>query len=320
VIHRLKNKLKLLCLLRKGLVYFCIFILSQSCDKKEGSFLTELAFENLVVIASGNGSNRSVSIYDLNGNLIKVMGDFRTTGGTPRGVVYIGDQTFLVAQDNADKIDYLGFNKSKSAFHGSNYYSGTIYDLVKDSRGNIYSTETNRIEKFSPEGNRLPLSTGNSFIHSAIGACSISNARELFMTDDDMLIVASYSGGRIVVYDVSTDTPTCVTSVSVGTTVYGVLLHSNGSLYFTRWSNDSIYRANPDGSGASIIWSSNTGVLNNPASLAEMPDGSILVGGYSNHTVERIDEDGNRIGNIPFIADGQTLSIADIIILEEDEE
>ncbi len=318
--NSIKNKLKILRSLRKGLIYFCIFLLSQSCDKKEGSFLTELDFSNLIAIASGNGSNRSVSLYDINGNLIKVMGNFRTTGGVPRGLVYVGDQTFLVAQDNADKIDYLGFDQSKSAFHGSNYYSGTIYDLVKDSRGNVYSTESNRIEKFSPTGDRLPLSTGNSFIHNAIGACSISGARELFMTEDDLLIVASYSNGRIVVFDVSTDTPACVTSVSVGTTVYGVLLHSNGSLYFTRWSNDSIYRANPDGSGATVIWSSNTAILNNPASLAEMPDGSILVGSYSRHTVEKIDEDGNRIGSVPFISDGQTLSVADILVIGEDEE
>jgi len=316
----LKNRLLLFKKLQNFCVYACIFLLSQSCEKKEGSFLTELALENLIIVTSGNGSHRGVSAYDLNGNLMKVIGDFRLTGGTPRGSVYIGDQTFLIAQDNPDKIDYLNYSGAKSTYHGSNYYSGAIYDLVKDSRGNIYSTESSNIEKTSPDGVRQPLPTGNAFIQGAVGACTISNAREMFMTADDRLIIASYSNGRILTYDVSGDTPVCLSSVSVGTLVYGVLLHSNGDLYFSRISNDAIYRANSDGSDAVIIWNTNTAILNNPTAMAEMPDGSILVSSSSRNTIERLGEDGTRIGTIPFIADGQTLSVADIIIIGEDEE
>lgn len=318
--HVLKNKLKILRLLRKSFVYFSIFILSQSCDKKEGSFLTELAFENMIIITSGNGSNRSITAYDLNGNLLKVLGNFRLTGGVPRGSVYIGNQNFLIAQDNPDKIDNLNFSGELTTFHGSNYYSGAIYDLVKDSRGNIYSTESSNIEKISPEGIRLPFPTGNAFIQGTIGACAISNAREMFMTEDDILIVASLSNGRIITYDVSGDAPVCISSVAVGTQPYGVLLHSNGSLYYTRQTTDEIYRANPDGSGGVVVWNTNTAIINNPTAMAEMPDGSILVSSSSLHTIERLDEDGNRIGILPFISDGQTLTPADIIVLGEDEE
>jgi len=249
---KLKNKLKIFKTIQKYFVYFLIFLLSQSCDKKEGSFLTELPFENLVVITSGNGSHRGITAYDLGGNFVRSIGDFRLTGGLPRGTIYVGSERFLVVQDGPDKIDYLTFSGNQSPFYGSNFFSGATYDLAQDSRGNVYATESSNIEKFSPDGSRLPLSTGNAFIQGSVGACTISNARDLYITEDDILIIASFTNGNIIRVDVSTDTPVCLSSVNVGTQVHSAFLHSNGSLYYSRLTTDEIYRANPDGSGGVV--------------------------------------------------------------------
>ncbi len=315
-----KNSFKRKCIKTLLLCGFC-FLTTQSCNYEEGGFLTELDFTDVIIVTGSNGSHRGISAYDFNGQLIKVITDFRTDGGTPRSSLYFGDGVLLTAQDGPDKIDKYNYKDvNKQIFYGSNYLSGAIYDMVQDSRGNVYVVESNNVEKFDPEGNREPFQTGNAFIQGTIGACTISGGRGLFMTDSDHLIVASYNSGRVIVYDVSTDTPACLTSVSVGAQVNGVMLHSNGSLYYTRLNTDAIYRANPDGTGSVTIWAGDTSRINNPADLVELPDGTILVAGISNHQIWRIDEDGNEVGNNPFIADGQTLSVRDIEVIVSDDD
>lgn len=311
--------LKVISKLSTALKIFSL-VLVLSCSQDEGGFLTETPFENIIVISSSSTTHRGITAYDLDGNLIKVITDFRADGGTPRSTVHLGDGNFLTVQDNPDKATKYDFKTAtKSNFIGTNFFSGTIMDSVVDSRGNIYVAETHAIEKFNSSGNREPLQTGNAFIQGTIGVCALNNARGLFMTEDDILIVASFTSGDIVIYDVSTETPQCLSSVSVGAEVNGVMLHSNGSLYFTRFNTDEIYRAAPDGSGAILIWPGDITKINNPADLVELPDGTILVAGLSNHQIWRIDEDGAEVGTNPFIVDAQTSTIRDIeIILSED--
>ncbi len=305
---------KTISLIKIILIYVSLFFLTQACDKKEGSFLTESSIEPMIVLISGNGSHRGVTAYDLDGNFIKVITDFRFTGGTPRSITHVSGDTFIVGQENPDQLEYVNLDGEVSDFFSSNYFSGGIYDAVRDSEGNVYSIESNNIEKIDASGARKPFVTGSAFIQGNADGCSLNVPTKLVLTENNHLIVAGYNSGNITTFDISGDTVTCLSQVNVGNQLYALHLHSNGSLYFGRWANDSIYRADPDGNNATIIWSSNTSIINNPTDIVELPNGNLLIAAYSSHTVEQLDQDGNRIGTIPFIADGQTLSVFDIVV------
>ena len=56
--------------------------------------------------------------------------------------------------------------------------------------------------------------------------------------------------------------------------------------------------------------------LNNPTAMVELENGDILVASSVTDSIERITEDGTRVGTLPFIRDAFTLNITDMKILD----
>ncbi len=299
--------------------------LGTSCSKNEAEFLAlpavtaDAVYEtnNYIVISSGDANHRGMAIYDELGNYISQMTNFRdpTKIGYPRGIAQFDNNNILVALDANDRVEMMSLDDySTTTFYYGTLLNGYIYDLEVDSNSNAYVTESSRIEQFDNTGfNTTPV-----YINTTVGGCTISNARQMAIDKtNNILIAASYSNARILRYDISGSTSSCLNSTATASNPYGVLLHSNGDIYYTTWGNDQIYRANADMSGATVIFATDTSTLNNPTSLVELPDGTILVASSATDTVEQFEADGTHIGT--YIRDTQTLNITDIKIITRTE-
>lgn len=306
-----------------------IFLLSLigsivSCSKKEGEFLTlpvaaeDIVYQtvNYVMISSGDANHRGVALYDETGEFLDVVANFRdpATLGYPRGLLQLGNDNILFALDGTDRLETMVFDSfAFSSFFSGGTLAGNIYDLAKNSSNYIFVIESNGVERFDNTG----IQTTPLYMGTTIGGCTLNNPRQMIINANDELLVTSYGNHRILHYDVSTDTPTCLTSTGTVNNPYAILAHSNGDIYYATWSDDQIYRANADGSGGAVIFATNTTILSNPTSIVELPSGNIIVASSATDTVEEFEPDGTYVGT--FIRDTQSLNILDMTLITREE-
>ncbi|MDC0980232.1 hypothetical protein OAQ84_00705 [Bdellovibrionales bacterium] len=293
-----------------------IFLLS-SCDNEKGVILTTPSrAAGSIIIASQDGSHLGVTRYGLDGGYEDFLTHYRDTiSSYPRGLALGDNNSIMVLLDGEDRVEQLNFEGETALFYASNYLSGTLYDIV---RGNdyYYVIESNRIERISLDGER----TNPTYINTNLGSCSLSTPRHMIINSQGQLVVVqSGGGGDIHTYDISSDTASCVSSVAFSNAPVGLVEHSDGYLYVVTQSDDSIYRADPDGSNPVKIWVRDLAIINNPNVIVEHPDGTLLVGSNNTHSIEEIDTDGVRVGDESFIKDIFTRSIYDILIIEGSE-
>ncbi len=269
-----------------------------------------------IVTAGGTANHYAVAIYDIEGHFLYQINRYRQPAslGIPRGLLQLDNNNLIIALDNTDRLESFLFDDfSFSSFFSGGTLSGNIYGLAKDNSNNILVIESNAIEKFSSEGAQVtPL-----YIGTTVGGCTLNGPRLMTVNSDDILFVSSYTNHRILRYDISSSTPSCLSSTATANNPYGVLLHSNSDFYYTTFGDDQIYRANPDGSNAVSIFTTNLTILNNPTAMLELPDGTIIIASSNTHTVERFDEDGNHLGT--FIRDAQSMNIQDMTIMTRTE-
>ena len=290
-----------------------------ACSMKNAEFLTlpvnptDLVYEtnSYIITVGATANHNAVAVYDVDGNLIKQIDYYRQPAslGTPRGIVQMDEDNFLIASDTTDRIDnFLWTGFTPSTFFSGGGLAGNIYDIEKDSSNNLLVIETNTIERFDSAGNqKTPI-----YIAATVGGCTLSGPRTMAIDANDVLYVSSYTNNRILRYDVSGATSTCLNSTATTASPNGLLIHSNGYVYYNTHGDDQIYRANADMSGATAVFTTNTTILNNPSAMIELPDGTILVASTGTNTVEQFDEDGTYIGN--FLRDAQSLTIQDMTI------
>ncbi|MCB9027261.1 MAG: hypothetical protein H6625_13150 [Bdellovibrionaceae bacterium] len=309
------------------ITFIGILIGTSSCSKKEGEFLTipldagdvvapVYATNYYVVIASGDTNHYGVSLYNESGQFVNLLKHFRDPSelGAPRGLIQFGNDNLLIALDNTDRIENFNLNTfSNAPFFSGGTLAGNIYDIETDSNNNILVIESNAIERFdSTAAQTTPI-----YISTTVGSCTLNGPRQMVVNNNNELLVTSYTNGRILHYDISTNTSSCITTTNVAANPYGILVHSNGSVYYNTWSDDQIWRANADGSGGVVVFATNLTILNNPGAMVELPDGTILVASTGTDTIEQFDENGNYIGT--FIRDTQSLNVSDIAILSRQE-
>lgn len=283
------------------------------CGSEKGAFFT--LGRPLLLIAGQDTNHRGVSAYTLEGIPVGSIANFRVEASSPRGLAYFDDDTVLVAVDGSDGVSKLNLDGTKEIFHGSSNLNGNIYDMELGPDGYYYVIESNRIEVFNDLGERQ----ASKLINTTTGSCTLSNPRSMTIDFNGYLVVTNQGGaGNILRYDISGDTATCVSSVAFGNSPYGVLAHSNGYLYITTQGDDTIYRADPDGSNAVEIWTVDLTILRDPTQILELPNGDLLVASSFTDTVERIQTDGTRVGSDPFIQDVYSLNVSDMIIIGVD--
>lgn len=267
--------------------------------------------DSYIITGSWDANHRAVTYYDINGNYLRHV-DFRTEGITPRGLTLMND-TILVSGEGNDSIYALDLQGNKSLFFGAATLNGAIFDIEYDPVGQvIYVAESDNIEAFSSDGIRLT----SQRIPTNSGACTLDNVGGLDIDASGRLIVSTTaSGDEILVYDITTSPPTCISANDFGGNPYGIVAHSDGNLYVAQQGPDEIVRADLDGLNPTVIFAANTAVINNPEAIAEMPDGNLIVSSTATDTLEIIQTDGTRVGTNPFIQDALSLRIGSILVI-----
>lgn len=298
-----------------GLLFAFLMI---ACSDKEGSFLqppTAASAEvSYLITASGDSNTRSVVVYQADGALYSLVKNFRTDLGTPRGLGAITPTEILVSLDNTDRVHRLGWagdSVGTDEIFTTSGLGGAIYDMEADSLGNVYVLESNRIERYDSTGAQV----GNPYISATLGSCSLNSPRGMHLTSNNQLIVTDYNNDVILIYDVSTLTASCVSSNGTVLNPYGIILHSDGFLYFTNFSDDQVWRANGDGSGGAVLTTATTTQLNNPSAIVELPNGNLAVASSATDAVWEIDTSGNFVSSSPLILDPLSLNITDMMVV-----
>jgi len=292
----------------------CILL---SCGKEQGDLLTlksetEEAPEpapaaQTLVIASQDANHRGLGFYTVDGEFIRNT-DFRKEAGTPRGIAPYDFDSFLVSVDTTDAIYHVTLSGEKTLFHGSAQFNGAQYGIVRAPAGHVYAVESNRIEAFSAEGLRM----AEFYITGTIGACSLTSPRGLIIRSDGRLVAADPNGGgKILVYDISDPAnPVCESSVPFANSPVGIIEHSDGKLYISTTQNHQVYSTDLDGSNRTVVWSTDTAIIQTPTAILEHPNGNILVASGARDTIEEITTAGARVGTEPFIEDIVSLNVS----------
>ncbi len=269
--------------------------------------------ESYIVTASWNGNSKAITFYDIDGNYLRHR-SFRAENWTPRGLAMMDSETIIASGEGNDAIYTLDFSLNDELFFGASTLSGNIMRLAYDQTTQLlYVLESNVIEVINSEGIRDTA----RYINTNTGSCTLSNPADILINADGNLVVSNIGGSdNILVYDISTTPATCLSSVAFGQNPYAMLAHSDGYLYVATQTDDQIYRADPDGSNATVIWSTDTSIINNPQALAELPNGNILVSGAANDVIEEITTEGDRVGTTPFIEDALSNNIGYIMVIE----
>lgn len=272
-----------------------------------------LATDSYIVLSSWDGNHRSVSYYDINGNYLRHV-DFRDEVITPRGLSLLDNSTIIMSGEGNDSIRFLDLQGNDTLFFGASTFNGGIYDNVYDPVGQtIFAIESNGIEAFDIDGTRNTA----KYIPTTTGACTLSTPVKMIINSLGQLVVSNVGGSdSILTYDITTTPATCLSSVAFGNNPYAIMEHSNGSLYVATQGDDQIYQANLDGSGAVVVWATDTTIINNPQALGELPNGNIIVSSASRDSIEQITTAGVRVGTFPFIQDPLTLNIGDILVID----
>lgn len=290
--------------------------LSTGCSVDSGSILPSpnTTDQSYIMIISQTATHKGYTLYDVDGNLVDHLGDFRTVGGTPRGMTYWDSSSVLVSMESPDGIFQLGLDGTLEQFGGSNFLSGNIYDLVQSLDGSyVYIIESNRIERLTAAG----LHQTNNYMDGSVGACTINTPRGLGVSPEGYILVTNQGGSDDVLrIDDTGASPSCVSSVAFGNNPYPIMMHSDGNLYVGTQGDDSIYVADPDGNNASILWAPGTGILNNPMDMLELPNGDILVSSSVTDTIERVTTAGVRVGSVPFIRSSLSENIIGMVLIQ----
>lgn len=269
-----------------------------------------------IIIASQTAGSEAVVMYDLQGNLQRVLHDYNAEGSGPRGLVATSPLEFFIGVEGVDHVDRYSLTSGMSSFVENTNLAGNIFGLAKHDDYGLFVVESNFIEAFDmTTGER----SGNPRVGTTIGACALNVPRGAVFNQQGQLVVVNTGNDDINVYDVSTGTTTCVrANTSMGNIdPVAVIAHSDGFLYVATTGDDRIYRFAGDGSGTGTVIFNNIAVINNPTALAEMPDGTLLVASDGTDAIVNIRTDGTVVGLTNFIQDTFTNLVSDIIILQE---
>ncbi|MGE4132025.1 MAG: hypothetical protein AB7F86_10345 [Bdellovibrionales bacterium] len=284
----------------------------------EGFFYGSLGREPKLIVTSSTSVTASPFMlvqYSIDGVFEKVLYDSTFENRLLRSMAMIDPFNFLISTDTVDGILQYNVFNGISTFVASGSLSGNLFTLRRATNGDVFVIETTFIESFDSAGGRI----GNPRINTTTGSCVMNGTvRGMDIDSSGTLIVASQGNDDLLFYDVSNpSSTTCVTANQTMGNIdpIGVVAHTDGSIYVaTANGTDSIYRFNGDGSGSGTsIYT--MAAATNPTAMIQMPDGSLLIANDGNNNIIKIDTSGNVVA-YPFIQDGFTLYVQDMMILE----
>ncbi|MGE3972888.1 MAG: hypothetical protein AB7F59_00025 [Bdellovibrionales bacterium] len=266
----------------------------------------------------------TITMYDENGTLLKVLADYTDLADRPRGLTLWGSFSFLVPIEGTDRIDIVDIFGVRNTWATNAQFTGNIFKSVNDSSGNVYVIETNTIERFLASGERAQQSSATPYIAATLGTCVLSTPRGMAIAPTTGYLVVSNTGNdRVNIYNVNATPATCVSFNSASYTTADplpILTHTNGSMYIGTQTADLIRKVSADGVTVSTAWSTSLTVMGDPTAIAELPDTNILVASDLTDSVERfsLDSTGNtltRVGSGPFIKNAFTTAVTEILVI-----
>lgn len=266
-----------------------------------------------IYVSTIAASNLMISSYDIHGNFLEIVSDFTQTVDSPRGLTKFDRFHLAVALDGTDRIESVSIlDGTRSPFILSSLLTGNLYDIERDLAGNYYVIETNAIERFSPDGVRLPI-TGTAYFTPPVGACSPTTLRGLTLTQNGHLAAVATGNDVLNIINVSGGTPTCVASTAIGNDPIDVVQHPNGYLYIvTQNPVDAIVRTTDTGAGLTTLTTFAT--TYQPTAIAVHPDGSLLVANDGTDSINIYSVSGDLLGT--FAKNSFTNTINDIQVFE----
>jgi hypothetical protein len=307
---------------KKFLVLFATALVLGSCASENSEFY----YANLgvgapkIIVASNTAAGFALAMYDIDGNLVRELADYNPSNIAPRGLVALNQFEFLVAYDgtNIDGVNRFSILDGDRPFVQDTNLAGNIFQLRRHEDHGTFVIETNNIESFDDQGERINAPR----IATTIGSCVLATPRGMTFNAAGNLVVVGTGNDDILVYDVTDPANTaCVRAngTFAGTVdPVAVLAHSDGFLYVATQGDDRIYRFSGDGSGLPTVVFNNISFVNNPTALVEMPDGSLLIASDGTNTLVNISTSGFLVGSNYLVNDMYTDSISDIIILQEE--
>ncbi len=297
-------------------IYFALVTLI-ACNNPKGEFFygTLGLGDKKILVATANPGAFTVVMYDLLGHLVDVVADYTFTGDVPRGIAPYDSFNFMIMLDGVDRLQKVSLKGLPTTDYSDPGLSGALFQLAYDGiNQRYYGIEGNFIEGFSKAGLRL----GNPIINTTVGACVLNTPRGMFATNDARLLVVGTGNDRLNVYNVSTTTPTCVsTNTSMGANdPMAIIQHSDGKLYYVDQVLDRVSSLPSNGVGTpAVVYATDVTVINNPTALMEMPDGTLLVASDTTNSIERITTAGLRVGSTSFIRDAFSGLVSQMILI-----
>ena len=320
------------------LLQSCIgLMILTGCHNPQGDFFADLAQvndeptgevgdqpqlgEGLIVLSGGgvnNSLNTAISVYDLMGRFKSVLFDYAKLGAWPRGLGLFDPQTLIVSVHGTPRLDLVGFDGSVRTFATHASFTGNIFHLTRDAEGNTYVVKANTVEKFDPNGNRIPVIGVAPFINTTLGLCVLGTPHGLTINENGHLVVVNSGNHRINIYDISGAEPTCVSFETYNNTgVWDVVQHPNGRLYIVGQTISALYSANPDGTNFNLLYQYPAANVN-PGAIAVLPDGNLIVATHGTNSVDLFDPEGALLEQ-GFIKTTQTIQVNSILVVAGEE-
>lgn len=300
------------------MILFSVLGLVLSCADTDDSAIFDGAL-NLgsarIAIASGNGADYAVALYDITGNYLRTIKNYNASGARPRGISALNNSELVVSLDRVDHLEILNtVNGNEDVIYNSDLNQNLYQNEYHPTHG-IFAIDSNFIESFDIDGNQL----GDPRIPTTVGGCTLATPRGLAFDADGFLLVTNTGNDDIHRYDVTDPAaPICVVSNSSmgNTNPTGIVSHSNGNIYVVTLGDDSVYEFPNDLTGSGTVVFNNTGVINNPTAILELPNGNLLIASDATNTVVEIQVNGTVV-NDPFIQDSFTAYAEDMVLLQD---
>jgi hypothetical protein len=287
-----------------------------ACAKKEGAFFAGALglYQDRVIITSETATAVTVTSYDLDGNLIAVLADYFAENNGPRGLALLDSLHVLLSLDGDDRIDAVYLGGGRSPFISMSALTGTIGKMVRHpSTGDLFVVESNTaIERFNSSGQRLP-QTGNSFVQGAAFGCTPASFRALTINSSGQLVAVQSGTTNSFRYTIGPTNATGCSAQALSANTNDIINHSNGFMYYVT-TTSNVYRASQTLTGSVSIFN-NTGAINTPTALAELPNGDLIIASGATDTLEVISSGSPAVYRGSFAKNIHTALVRSILVV-----
>ncbi|MCO5141598.1 MAG: hypothetical protein M9962_00745 [Oligoflexia bacterium] len=177
--------------------FLCIFILallfvSQACFASHRSNTSR--YSGYIVIANSN--NQSVSLLNPKFEFVRqLLALDGTSTDTPEGITSFDQNNILVAIDGIDRIVKVNLDTlDESIFHMNIGLSGNIRNVTQLRSGDFLVVESNNVERFDNQGNRVGIDWPKPLQSIAGGMDNLKN-------HDGFVLCSRYSAAKIASYN-----------------------------------------------------------------------------------------------------------------------